>query len=67
MFWVGTDKGVGGAGILMAEKWVEVVFDVKRVSDRIMLIKLFIGESIVTILSVYAPQAGLEDSVKDVL
>ena len=62
---VGNDKGMGGVGILLAEKWVEEIFDVKRVSDRIMLIKLAVGKSIVTVLSVYAPHAGLHDSVKD--
>ena len=41
-------------------------FDVKRVSERITLIKLVTGKSIVTVLSVYAPQADLDDSVKDV-
>ena len=42
-------------------------FDVKRVSDRIMLLKLVVGKSIMTVLSVCAPQADLDDSVKDVL
>ena len=65
LFWVGNDKGMGGVGILLAEKWVEAIFDIKHVSDRIMLIKRVVGKSIVTILSVYAPQAGLDDSVKD--
>ena len=44
---------------------MEEIFDVKRVSDRVMLIKLAVGKSIVTVLSVYAPHAGLHDSVKD--
>ena len=56
---------MGGVEILLAEKWVEAIFDAKRVSDRIMLIRLVVGKSIVTVLSVYAPQAGLDDSVKD--
>ena len=44
LFWVGNDKGIGGVRILLAEKWVEAMFDVKRVSDRIMLIQLVAGE-----------------------
>ena len=56
---------MGGIGILLAEKWVETIFDVKSVSDRIMLIKLFVGKGIMTVLSVYAPHAGLDDSAKD--
>ena len=40
LFWVGNHKGMDGVGILLAEKWVEAIFTVKSVSDRIMLIKL---------------------------
>ena len=64
-FWIGNPDGTGGVGVLLAEKWVEKVLDIKRVSDRIMIIKLIIGRTIVTILSVYAPQVGLEDKTKD--
>ena len=65
-FWVGNDQGTNGVGVLLAEKWVDKVYDIKRVSDRIMLIKLLVGESILTVLSVYAPQTGLTESAKDV-
>ena len=51
IFQVGNDKGMGGVGILLAEKWGEAIFDVKCVSDRIMLIKLVVGKSIVSALS----------------
>ena len=44
MFWVGNDKNMGVVGILLAEKWMEAVFDVTRVSDRIIFIKLVIRE-----------------------
>ena len=64
-FWIGNDQGTGGVGILLAEKWVDKVYDIKRVSDRIMLIKLLVGESVITVLSVYAPQTGLDQSTKD--
>ena len=63
--WVENDKGMGGIGLLLAEKWVEEIFAVKRISDTIMLIKLVVGKSIVAVLSVYAPQTGLDGSVKD--
>ena len=51
--------------ILLARKWIENVHDIKRISDRIMLIKLFIGSAVLTVLSVYAPQYGMDDSIKD--
>ena len=37
----------------------------QRVSDRIILVKLVVGQRVVTFLSVYAPQSGLSDEVKD--
>ena len=54
-FWVGNNQGTSGVGVLLAEKWVDKVYDIKRVSDRIMLIKLLVGEVVLTVLSVYAP------------
>ena len=62
--WVGNNKGMGAAGISLTEKWVEAVFDVKLVSDR-MFIKHTVRKSIVTVLSVYALQAGLDNSVEN--
>ena len=56
------------AWVVLAEKWLEAIFGVKHVSDYIYiikLIKLVVGKSIVTVLSVYAPQAGFDDTVKD--
>ena len=49
----------------MAEELTDKVYDIKRVSDRIVLIKLLICDEILSVLSVYAPQTGLEDSIKD--
>ena len=57
LLWVGNDKSMD-VGILFAEKWVEAIFDVKHVSDRIMLLKIAVGKSIVAVLLVYAPQSN---------
>ena len=65
LFWIGNDKGTGGVGIFLAEKWVDKVIDVNRVSERIILLKLMVGETIFTAISVYAPQCGLSEEVKD--
>ena len=61
-FWVGNDQGTSGVGVLLAKKWVDKVYDIKLVSDRIMLFKLLLGEAVLTVLSIYAPQTGLEGS-----
>ena len=36
-FWIGNDQGTNGVGVLLAEKWVDKLYDIRRVSDRIML------------------------------
>ena len=59
LFWVGM------AGIFLAEKLVDKVFDVNRVNNRIITIKLMLDGSIFTIVSVYAPQCGLDAAKKD--
>ena len=32
----GNDKGTAGVGMFVAEEWIEKVFEVQRVSDRIL-------------------------------
>ena len=49
----------------MTEEWIEKVFEVQRVSNRIIFVKLVVDQHVVTFLSVYAPQSGLSDEVKD--
>ena len=63
-FWVGNDHGTSGAGVLLAEKWVDKVYDIKQVSDRIILIKLLEEDAVLMVLSVYALQTRLEQSPK---
>ena len=43
----------------MAKEWIEEVFEVQKVPNRIIIVKLIIGQCVVTVLSVYAPQSGL--------
>ena len=63
MFWVGNDENIVSFGTLLVEKWLEAVFDIKSVLDRIMFIKLVAGKSIVTGMLVYTLQTGLDDGV----
>ena len=65
LFWSGNDKGTGCVGILLAEEWWENVFEVVRVSDRIILIRMTIGKTVFVFVCVYAPQANLSDIEKD--
>ena len=65
LFWSGNDKGTGGVGVLLAEEWWEKVFEVVRVSDRIILIRMSIGKTVFVFVCVYAPQANLSEFEKD--
>ena len=47
-----------GIGIVVREELVESVLEVKRVSDRLMAMKLEIKWSILNIVSAYPPQVG---------
>ena len=65
LFWIGNSTGYWGVGIFIAEKWVDKVIDVKRVNDRIIVVKFLIGKRIATAVSVYTPQCGLSEEEKD--
>ena len=64
LFWSGNSKGTAGVGVFVAEKRIKKVFEVKQVSDWIILVKIMVGQGVLCLLSVYAPQCGLSDSVK---
>ncbi|CAK9293762.1 unnamed protein product [Gordionus sp. m RMFG-2023] len=52
-------------GTVSASSSASSVVEVNRISDRLMKIKLCIGQSILHILSVYAPQTGCKEEEKD--
>ena len=51
--------GTADLGVFVAEEWIGKVFEVQRVSNRIILVKLIVGQYVNTILFVNAPQSGL--------
>jgi hypothetical protein len=64
-FWIGCDEGVAGVGVMMAKKWVDSVIEVKRVNERILVIRVRVGKSILNLVSIYAPQVGRSMEVKE--
>src|SRR3989442_5086947 len=57
-FWsVGSD-GLAGVGVLVAKKWEKNVIEVRKLSERIMLIRVAIGMNILNVISGYASQMG---------
>ena len=62
---VGNDLGASAVSVLLTDKWVDKVHDIKPASDRIILIELLVEDAVLTVLSVYVSQTGLEESTKD--
>ncbi|PWZ30868.1 Coiled-coil domain-containing protein SCD2 [Zea mays] len=50
--------------ILIDKSLKDGVVDVKRVGDRIILVKLVIGDLVLNVISAYAPQVGLNENSK---
>ncbi|XP_009786984.1 uncharacterized protein [Nicotiana sylvestris] len=57
-------KGKNEVGILVDRDLRESVVEVRQVHNRLMFIKLVIGECTLNVVSAYAPQAGLDEEVK---
>ncbi|KAK4305368.1 hypothetical protein Pmani_022730 [Petrolisthes manimaculis] len=60
-----SEKAKGGVGVLVAEEWESSVIDVRRVSGRLIVLKMKVGERVINVLSAYAPQAGLSRESKE--
>ena len=63
----GLGNKFGGVDILLSEKWWKNVYEVTRVSDRIISIRLVIGKKVFAIICIYAPQSNLSESNRRVL
>ncbi|XP_070019908.1 uncharacterized protein [Nicotiana sylvestris] len=57
-------RGKNGVGILVDGHLRESVVEVRRVNDRLMTIKLVVGEGTLNVVSAYAPQSGLDKEIK---
>ena len=57
-FWVGCKEGISGVGVMVAKAWVDNVVEVRRVSDRMIVVRLSVGKVVLNVVSVYAPQVG---------
>ena len=58
LFYNGADGKRNGIGIVMKEELVESVLEVKRISDRLMAMKLEVKGLMLNIVSAYAPQVN---------
>jgi hypothetical protein len=64
LWYTGITSGKNGAGILIDKSLKDGVVDVRRQGDRIILVRLVIGDLVLNVISAYAPQVGLSESFK---
>jgi exonuclease III len=65
LFWMGSEEGQEGVGIIIKEAWEDKVIEVKRINSRLILMKMILNERVVAIVSAYAPQVGREAVAKE--
>ncbi|KAJ7976905.1 Retrovirus-related Pol polyprotein LINE-1 [Quillaja saponaria] len=64
MWYTGKTRNRNGVAIIVDGNLNDEIVEIKRKSDRIILVKLMIDEETFNIISAYAPQIGLEESTK---
>ncbi|KAK3544088.1 hypothetical protein QTP86_001256 [Hemibagrus guttatus] len=65
LFYYGVDSRRNGVGVVLKEEFVRNVLEVKRVSDRVMSLKLESEGVMLNVVSGYAPQVGCELEEKE--
>jgi exonuclease III len=64
LWYTGTTVNKNGVGIVLDKSLKDGVVDIKRQGDRIILVKLIVGDLIFNGISAYAPQISLNESIK---
>ena len=64
-FWKGCDSGYAGVGVIVSERWISQVIEVRRVSERIIVLRVAIGKMVINVISAYAPQVNLSMEEKE--
>ena len=58
-FWKGCNSGYAGVGVIVSERWISQVIEVRRVNERIIVLMVAIGKLAMNVISVYVPQVDL--------
>ena len=56
--WMGCSKGIHGVGLFVADRWIENVLEVKLGSERLMVVRVIVGRTVLNLISAYVSQAG---------
>jgi exonuclease III len=64
LWYTGNTSSKNGVGIVLDKSLKDGVVDIKHQGDRIILVKLLVGDLVFNVISAYASQIGLNESVK---
>jgi hypothetical protein len=64
LWYTGNTSTKNDVGIVLDKSLKDGVVDIKHQGDKIILVKLLVGDLIFNVISAYAPQIGLNESVK---
>jgi hypothetical protein len=64
LWYTGNTSTKNGVSIVLDKSLKDGVVDIKRQGDRIILVKLLVGDLVFNVINAYAPQIGLNESVK---
>jgi hypothetical protein len=64
IWYTGTTRNKNGVGIVLDKNLKDGVVDIKRQKDRIILVKLLVRDLVFNVISAYAPQIVLNESIK---
>jgi exonuclease III len=64
LWYTGNTSTNNDVDIVLDKSLKDEVVDIRRQEDKIILVKLLVGDLIFNVISAYAPQIGLNESVK---
>ena len=64
LWYTGTVANRNGVGVLIDKSLKNGVVGVRRQADMIILVKLFVGDIVLNVISTYAPQVDIDESAK---
>ncbi|KAI5086984.1 hypothetical protein C0J45_24457, partial [Silurus meridionalis] len=65
LFYYGVDRKGNGVGVILKEEYSKSVVKVKRVSDRVLIVKVEVEGMMINVISAYAPQVSCEMAEKE--
>ncbi|KAI5102778.1 hypothetical protein C0J45_8130 [Silurus meridionalis] len=65
LFYHGVDGKRNGVGVILKEEYSKSVVEVKKVSDRVMIVKVKVEGMMINVISAHAPQVGCEMEEKE--